>query len=338
MSINSTLSQPSANRARVGVAPSSRNVLWVILLILAACALPFILSNYQVFQLTLALAYSIAILGLNMVTGYNGQISLGHGAFYAVGAYVTAILMSNFDWPYWTTLPIAGIVCLLIGFLFGLPALRLEGHYLALATFSLAIATPQILKWKALEDWTGGVQGIVILKPDPPAGLPLNPDQWLYFFSLAVTVITFLIGWNLLRGRVGRALRAIRDQSLAAESMGINNAFYKSMTFGVSACFTGIAGALGAIAVQFVAPDSFSIFLSITLLVGVVVGGLASISGAFYGALFIQFIPNVADQISKAAPWAVYGVFLIAFMYLMPTGVAGFLRTATRRLRDRRKG
>jgi branched-chain amino acid transport system permease protein len=187
-----------------------------------------------------------------------------------------------------------------------------------------------------LEKWTGGVQGIVILKPAPPAvltnaGLPLNPDQWLYFFTLAITALMFILGWNLLRGRIGRALIAIRDQHIAAEAMGIHNALYKSLAFGVSAMYTGIAGALGAIAVQFVAPDSFNIFLSIVFLVGIVVGGLASISGALYGALFIQFVPNIADEISKAAPWAIFGVFMIVFVYLMPTGVAGAVRLLTAR-------
>jgi branched-chain amino acid transport system permease protein len=221
------------------------------------------------------------------------------------------------------------------GFLFGLPALRLEGLYLALATFALGVAMPQILKYKALEHWTGGAMGVVIIKPDPPEGVPLSQDQWLYFFTLAWVIVLFVAGWNLLRGRVGRALIAIRDQPTAAKAMGVNTAMYKSLTFGVSALYTGIAGALSAIAVQFASPDSFSIFLSLTLLVGVVVGGLASISGAFYGALFIQFIPNVADQISKAAPWAIYGVFLIGFMYLMPTGVAGLVRLLRHRLGNR---
>jgi branched-chain amino acid transport system permease protein len=185
---------------------------------------------------------------------------------------------------------------------------------------------PQLLKYHHLEKWTGGVQGIVIAKPEPPFGLPINPDQWLYLFTLAVAVVMFVLGWNLLRGRVGRALIAIRDQHIAAEAMGINSALYKSLAFGVSAMYTGIAGALGAIAVQYVAPDSFTIFLSLVFLVGIVVGGLASISGALYGALFIQFVPNVADEISKAAPWAIFGLFLIGFVYLMPTGVAGAVR------------
>jgi branched-chain amino acid transport system permease protein len=179
------------------------------------------------------------------------------------------------------------------------------------------------------------VQGIVIIKPDPPAWLNVSQDQWLYFFTLAWVVLLFVLAWNLLRGRVGRAMVAIRDQPVAAQSMGVNTALYKSLTFGVSALYTGVAGALGAIAVQFVAPDSFTIFLSITLVVGVVIGGLASISGAIYGALFIQFVPNLADQISKAAPWAIYGVFLLAFIYVMPTGVAGFIRMVRARLRRR---
>ena len=314
---------------------SQRQLAGLLLLLALACALPFVLGNYRVFQLTMALAYAIALLGLNLLTGYNGQISLGHGAFFAIGAYTAAILMDKGGWPYWATIPVAGLVCLAAGFLFGLPALRLEGLYLALATFALGVAMPQILKHKALEEWTGGAMGVVIVKPEAPAGLPLNQDQWLYFVTLAWVVVLFLAGWNLLRGRVGRALVAIRDHPVAAQAMGVNTALYKSLAFGVSALYTGVAGALSAIAVQFASPDSFSVFLSLTLLVGVVVGGLASISGALYGALFIQFIPNVADQISRAAPWAIYGVFLIGFMYLMPAGVAGLVQALRRRLARR---
>ena len=310
----------------------SRRALVATLLVLAvACALPFVVSNYRVFQFTLVAVYAIALLGLNILTGYNGQISLGHGAFYAIGAYCAAILMDQFGVPYWATVPVAGAVCLLAGFLFGLPALRLEGLYLALATFALGVSLPQLLKYHHVEKWTGGVQGIVIAKPEAPFGLPLNADQWLYFFVLGVAALMFLLGWNLVRGRVGRALMAIRDQHVAAEAMGVHNALYKSLAFGVSAMFTGVAGSLGAIAVQYVAPDSFTIFVSIVFLVGIVVGGLASIPGAIYGALFIQFVPNLADEISKAAPWAVFGIFLIGFIYLMPTGVAGAVRLALAR-------
>ena len=326
-------SAPAPAPASRPPALSRAKLVGLALLLVAACVLPFLVSNYRVFQFTLTLVYAIALLGLNMLTGYNGQISLGHGAFYAIGAYVAAILMDKFGVPYWATIPVAGAVCLGVGFLFGLPALRLEGVYLALATFALGVAMPQILKYKGFEHWTGGVQGIVIVKPEPPEWSGMTQDQWLYFVVLVCTVALFIIGWNILRGRMGRAMVAIRDQPIAAQAMGVNTALIKSLTFGVSAMYTGIAGALGAIVIQFVAPDSFNVFLSITLVVGVVIGGLASIPGAIYGALFIQFVPNLADQISKAAPWAIWGVSLIVFMYVMPSGVAGFIRIVIGRLR-----
>jgi branched-chain amino acid transport system permease protein len=300
-----------------------RNVGLLALLALA-CALPFVLSNFRLFQFTQVYIYAIAILGLNMLTGYNGQFSLGHGAFYAIGAYVAAIMMDRWNVHYGWNIPVAGVLCLVVGFLFGLPALRLEGLYLALATFSLALAVPQILKY--FEHWTGGSQGLVLSKPNAPFGLKLSPDQWLYFVTLALLVVLFWLGANLLRGRVGRAIVAIRDNHIAAEAMGINSALYKSLVFGVSAGYTGVAGALSASAIAYVAPDSFNVFLSVTLLIGSVIGGLASISGAIFGAFFIQFVPNWAQDISKAAPWAIFGVFLIAFMYVMPFGIAGALR------------
>ncbi len=311
--------------------------LWSALLVVALVLLPFLVKNYRVFQFNLVLVYAVAILGLNILTGFNGQISLGHGAFYAFGAYTAAIMMDKMGAPYWTTLPVAGAVCFAFGFLVGFPALRLAGHYLALATFALALAVPQLLKYKKIEGWTGGVQGIVLSKPDAPFefslfGQPLSPDRWLYFFTLAATAIMFLLAWNLLRGRVGRALIAVRDHPIAATAMGINLPMFKSLAFGTSAAFTGVAGALGAIAVAYVSPDSFTVTLSIFLLVGVVVGGLASIPGAIFGAIFIQFVPNISDQISKSAPAAIYGILLIGLMYLMPTGVMGMLQRVWARL------
>jgi len=297
----------------------------VVLAALAlACVLPFFLSGFRLFQFTQVWIYAIAILGLNMLTGFNGQISLGHGAFYAIGGYTAAILLSHFGVPYGWTIPAAALVCFVAGFLFGLPALRLEGLYLALATLSLALALPQVLKY--FEHWTGGSMGLVLAKPEAPFGLPLDPDQWLYYVALAVLALLFWLAANLLGGRVGRAIVAIRDNPIAAQAMGIHTALYKSLTFGVSSAYTGVAGALSAIAIAYVSPDSFSVFLSITLLIGSVIGGLASIQGAIYGAFFIQFVPNWAQEISKAAPWAIFGVFLILFTYFMPHGIAGALR------------
>jgi branched-chain amino acid transport system permease protein len=234
--------------------------------------------------------------------------------------------MDQFGVAYWLTIPAAGIVCLIAGYLFGLPALKLEGLYLALATFALAVVMPQLLKHRLVEAWTGGVGGIVLTKPSAPFGLRLTPDQWMYMFSLVVTIVLFLVARNLLRSGAGRAITAIRDHPMASETMGIDNRHYKAMTFAVSAMYTGIGGALSAMAVQFVSPDSFGLFLSISMLVGVVVGGVGTISGAFYGAIFIMFVPGLAEKVSKDAPWAVYGVVLIGLMFLMPAGVAGQLR------------
>jgi len=289
-----------------------------------AFSLPFYMSGFRLFQFTQVCIYAIALMGLNLLTGYNGQFSLGHGAFYAIGAYASAIMMDRWEIAYGWTIPVAGLVCLVVGFLFGRPALRLEGLYLALATFSLALALPQILKY--FEHWTGGSQGLVLTKPKAPWGLSLTEDQWLYLVTLAVTVVMFVIAANLVRSRVGRALVAIRDNHIAAEAMGVNSALFKSLTFGVSAAYTGVAGALSAVAIAFVAPDSFNVFLSVTFLIGIVIGGLGSIWGNVLGALFIQFVPNWAQDISKAAPWAIFGVFLIVFMYVMPYGIAGALK------------
>jgi branched-chain amino acid transport system permease protein len=288
-----------------------------------ACILPFAVGGYRTSQFSQVLIYAIAVLGLNILTGFNGQISLGQGAFYGIGAYTTAILLDKTAVPYWATVPIAGVICLAAGFLFGRPALRFEGLYLALATLALAVATPQILKFKGFDHWTGGVQGIHLDPPAAPFGLPLNTDRWTYYFCLIWTIALFILARNLLGGRTGRAIIAIRDHPLAAAAMGVDTALYKSLTFGVSAMYTGIAGALGALLSAYVSPDSFPVFLSIKFLVGSVVGGIVSISGAFIGALFIEFTPNFADQISKAAPDAIFGMFLIGLMYLMPRGLIG---------------
>src|SRR5437868_8138931 len=236
--------------------------------------------------------------------------------------------MEQLDLAYYWTLPCAGAVCFLVGFLFGLPALRLQGLYLALATFALAIAMPQILKFQPLEAFTGGVQGLVIDKPDPPFGLPIDPDQWLYYFTMAVLLVMFAGAANLVKSRTGRAIMAIRDHPIAAATMGINTSLYKTLTFGVSALYTGVAGALGAIAIQFVAPDSFTFLLSVSLLVGLVIGGVGSIPGCLVGGLFVLFVPNLAEAVSTGLAGAIYGVILLLVVFVMPSGAAGFTRLA----------
>jgi len=294
------------------------------ILVALAVALPLALSNYHIFMLTMVMVYAIAVLGLNILTGYNGQISLGHGGFFAAGAYTAAILMHRYGVPYWATLPPAALICFVLGMLFGLPALRFEGPYLALVTLAMAVAMPQLLKY--FDTWTGGQQGINLVKVQPPLGLGIGRDVWLYLFVLAVLLIAMRVAANILHGRTGRAFVAIRDHSIAAAAMGIHTARYKTLAFGISTLFTGVAGALSAIVIGFVAPESFGLFLSLSFLVGSAVGGIATIPGAIVGGLFIEFVPNLANDISDAAPWAVYGLAMLLFMYAMPRGVVGSLQ------------
>jgi branched-chain amino acid transport system permease protein len=286
------------------------------LLILA----PLLVKNFIIFQLTMLLIYGLAVMALNILTGGSGQFSLGQSAFYAVGAYTSAILMETYNVNYVLTLPISGIICFGVGFLFGQPALRLSGVYLALATFALATAMPQLLKLGFLEPWTGGVQGLVVTKPDAPFGLPMSQDMWLYYFTLAITIAIYVAAVNLLRSRSGRAFMAIRDNEIAASAMGVDVALYKTLAFGVSAGITGIAGSLGAIVVQFVAPDSYTITLAIQLFLGMVVGGVGWLPGSIVGAAFIIFVPNMAESISKGLSGAVFGVLLFIVIYVVPHG------------------
>ncbi len=290
---------------------------------------PLLVKNFIIFQLTMLLIYGLAVLALNILTGGSGQFSLGQSAFYAVGAYTSAILMEQFNVNYALTLPIAAIICFAFGFLFGQPALRLSGVYLALATFALATAMPQLLKLGYFEHWTGGVQGLVVTKPDAPEiiesalkamHLKMSQDMWLYYFTLLITVAIYLWSINLLRSRSGRAFMSIRDNEIAASSMGVNVALYKTLAFGVSAGVTGVAGGLGAIAVQFVAPDSYTITFAISLFLGMVVGGVGWLPGSFVGAAFIIFVPNISESISKGLSGAVFGVLLFLVIFLVPHG------------------
>ena len=324
--------------------------LWVLLALaflvpLLQPLLPDVVSNYRLFLVSTMIIAAIAVLGLNLLTGFNGQISLGHSAFYAVGAYTAAILMDKLDMPYYATLPIAAVMCFIVGYLFGLPALKLEGHYLALATFALALSVPQILKYKWLEDLTGGVQGIVLSKPEVPFGLPLNEDQWLYYYCLVVMVLLYWAAANILNSRSGRAMMAIRDQYMAADTMGIDTALYKTVTFGISAAYTGVAGALSASAIAFVAPDSFNFFLSIKFLIGLVVGGVGSLAGSVVGGIFYVLVDNSAQALSTfvkndlglqfdLSAYTVFGIILIVLMYLMPMGIVGGVYYLVRSLRS----
>jgi len=335
------------------MASSAKKWPWIfvvlgLLIPLLQPVMPDVVSDYRLFLVSTMIIAAIAVLGLNLLTGFNGQFSLGHGAFYAIGAYTAAVLMDKLNVPYWATVPAAAIVCFIFGYLFGLPALKLEGHYLALATFALALAVPQILKYKWLEGLTGGVQGIVLMKPEVPFGLPLTEDQWLFYFCFVTMIVLYWAAANLLDSRSGRAMMAIRDQYMAADTMGIDTALYKTVTFGISAAYTGIAGALSASAIAFVAPDSFNIFLSIKFLIGLVVGGIGSLTGSVIGGIFYVLVDNSAQSLTQfirndlglpfdLSAYTVFGVLLIAIIYLMPMGIAGGIYLAWRKLRSLRR-
>ena len=335
---------------------------WLVLIAVAFfIGLPTFVTSFQTSLWAQVLIFAIAIMGLNILVGYSGQLSLGHGAFMALGAYTTAILIHRYQMNYLVTIPIAGLVTGIVGFLFGVPALRLSALYLALATFALAVVTPSLIKRPA--DLTGGVQGVILPPNDPPAfaagifnaltGLPMTSDQWLYYVTLAVAIVLFWLAWNLVRNRPGRAMRAIRDGELAAAAYGINIAGYKTLAFGISAFYAGTAGSLFGLAAGFVSPDTFPVSLSIQLLVGAVVGGLASIPGPVAGAIFAYFLPiesnqlapgltwlpaQVTEAIQRAGPSVSYGVVLILIVIFAPNGLVGLIADGYHRLRARLRG
>jgi branched-chain amino acid transport system permease protein len=308
-------------------------LLMVLALLVSA---PWLASNFQLFRLTNILVYALALIGMNLLVGYNGQISLGHGAFYAVGAYSTALLVVYGGMAHWLAVPVGGLVCLALGFLFSLPILRLQPMHLAMATFAIGAVLPSMAKWKFVERWTGGTQGLGLDDPRVPLGLPLNFDQWLYLLALFLVAGSYWLTFNLLRGRVGRAVIAIRDHPIAAQSMGIHNAFYKAAVFGISAMLVGLAGGLAALSMRFVAPGMFGLFLSFGFLIGIAVGGLGSLTGALYGAVCLQFIFLVvgasASTLRTSNTPLVYGVVLIVFLCLFPNGIAGLVASARARL------
>ena len=318
-----------------------------VVLAVVVAVVPSFVSEFRAQQLAYVGIYLTAIIGLNVLTGYTGQISLGHGAFMAVGGDTTAILMADHGVKDIWTIPLAGLVAGTAGFLFGIPALRLSGLYLALATFAIAVSMPAVLK--RFEGFTGGGTGINLfgipeltasLTPVEILGRQVAFNDWLYYLSWSIALVGYVVAWLLLRGRSGRALRAVRDSETAAQSSGVSLARYKTLAFGVSAAYAGVAGSLFAIATTYVNPDTFPIALSILLLVGVVVGGLGSLVGLIAGAVFIQFLPTWSQEVSKSpgAPSVVSGALLIALMFVLPMGVAGLierLRLLTRRIYHR---
>jgi len=300
--------------------------------------LPLFVAPYISFELTFAGAYAIAVLGLVILIGHSGQISLGHGAFMAVGGYTVAILLHAAGIPYIVSVPVAALLCGLLGIALGFISLRLADIYLALATFALAASVSPLLK--RFGSITGGVQGLLLPTPHAPGPFHdiVRGEVWYYYVTWATAGALFALAYVGLRGPVGRSFRAIRDSEIAAVSFGVNPVLYKTLAFGWSAAYAGIAGALFAMPTAFVSPDSYDISLSLTLLVGVVIGGLDMMWGAVLGGIVIEFLPLWVQKVNPALSSIVYGLALVAIMMFMPGGIAGGIERLTRVFRLESRG
>jgi len=283
-------------------------------------ALPFALSDYNLGLAAQVGIFFVAVLGLNILTGYTGQISIGHGAFMAIGGYTTAILSRDHHTNLVLTMLAAFALCFLLGLLVGLPALRLSGVYLALATFALAVSVPQLpLKWSRFLGGRDGVQTSQTVS-----------HTWLYAAAWTASAALFLLAWLVLRGRVGRAFRAVRDSEIAAVASGIELPVYKTLAFGISAAYAGVAGSLFVLATNgYAQPGEFGVLLSLQLLVGAAVAGLGSLWGILAGAAFVGLLPTVSSSVpvigSEHGRDVVFGAAVVLVMLLLPGGAAGLL-------------
>ena len=337
----STVTQPDKNDVSSGQLKPARGIrpktpvakgsLLMVVLVFAAAA-PFLVSQFQIFNLTGVLAYGVAALGLNLITGYVGEISLGHNLFFAVGAYSAALGTKFLGINMYLSVLFAAVVCFVVGILAGFPAQRVKGLYLVLITLALAVSVAPLIK--NFKGVTGGAQGLVLGRPQSPTSL-LSQDSWTYYVVLSFTIVSFWLIRNLISGRVGRALAGVREAELSSVAMGVNASRYKVLIFGVGSMLGGIGGALLNFSIGYIAPDSFTLTLSIAFLAAIVVGGLGTITGALIAGAFVQYVPSIAAQISQSFSGAVYGLILILCMIVMPKGVVGSLISWRRLLAER---
>jgi len=321
----------------------------VIAVLAVVCYMPFTVGTFRTSQLTTIAIWSIVAIGLNILTGYNGQISLGHGAFVLIGAYTAAILtdresqvgfVDGAPWPFWTAMIMAGLVAAVAGIAVGVPSLRLAGPYLAVATLALMIALPSVLE--KYDGLTGGATGLRVPQPPVPGFLDgiLERQEWFFFLAFTTALLMAALAWYIVRSRWGRAFIAIRDTEVAALAVGISVARYKVLAFTISAFFAGVAGSLVAFAsTGYVSPQTIGIVLSINYFTAIVIGGLGSIMGSIIGGFVVVLLPDLATDIGAklfgeqrgARLWpTIYGSILILVIIVMPYGVAGFLHRAAR--------
>jgi len=301
------------------------NNVGLIALGVAFLFVPLFFKSFVVYEVSVALTYAIAILGLNILMGFNGQISVAHGVFFALGAYTTAIMTTRYGINPFLTIPLSVAIAAAFGLFVGIPALRWQGLPLAFITFGLAVITPPMAL--RLEPITKGAMGISFQKPLVPFGWSISQDNYLYYICLLGAVFYVLVARRLLSGNTGRALRASRDNDLIAEAVGINLAATRIVAFAVSAAFAGFGGALFSLVNGFVSPESFQMTKSFDFLVGSIVGGITSIGGAFIGALFVIFLPDWSSNISLAGAGIVYAVVLIGMMLVAKEGIVGLAKS-----------
>jgi branched-chain amino acid transport system permease protein len=302
---------------------------WYGLLLAALLLAPLALDRFYLGELAQVFIYAIAGIGLMLLVGYTGLVSLGHAAFLAIGAYAQAWLLTR-GWPFPLALGSAALLTAAVGAVVALPAMRMTGIYLAVATLAFAVIVEQVLiHWVSV---TGGFRGMLVPRPDL-LGIDLAAPAAFYWLCLGVLVVSLLVALNLLRSPSGRAMIAVRDSEVSAESMGIHLARTKTIAFALSAGFTGLAGALFAHRIGYLAPDAFTLLISIQLLLMVVVGGLGSLQGVIFGALFIGLLPQGLAVVRDSVPPAVaqlpglepgiFGLILVLFLIYEPLGIYG---------------
>lgn len=303
---------------------------WIGVLILLLAA-PFLLGKYTVFLLSLLAVYALVSLGLNLLMGYTGQIAAGHAGFLALGAYFTAIIGEAFQWmPCPVILLMAGIFTGIIGFLLGIPILRLKGFYIAMATLAFGVVVSEIiLQWSSL---TGGDNGFSV-PTARIAGFAFDSDFKLYYLIIPVTFAMTLLARNLATGYIGRAFIALRESEIAAQTIGIDLARYKTIAFAISAFYTGVAGGLFAYLITFLSPDAFSIELSIDFIAMIVIGGMGSILGSIIGAVILTGMQQILAGLLDLQI-LIFGISLIVFMIFMPRGISGMIYGLKERYAD----
>jgi len=308
---------------------------WLLILCLALLVFPFLASKYLIYLANISGVAIIGALGINLLTGYTGQVSLGHGAFLAIGAYTSAVLAVRFELPFYVLIPVSGLFSAICGLIIGIPSLRLRGLYLVITTLAFQFIVEHIIyRWKSL---TMGDDGIALASPSI-AGLTLDSDQRYYYLVLVVVVLCTVSMKNLTRTRVGRAFQAIRDRDITAETMGVNLTKYKLLAFSLSSFYAGVAGSLYAYYLAFISPDHFTLMVSIQYIAMIIVGGMGSVLGSIFGALFITLLPEVLGGLTRAlgeifpafvsrlgdVKGIVYGLVIVCFLIYQPAGIHGW--------------